>query len=164
MKKTIIASLIGAAFTTPIYAADAVNFNDIIVTASRTPQTREAPVADVSVIDAEEIQRAGQSTLVEILARQPGIEVTSSGGAGTISSIFMRGTNSGHVVILIDGLRIDSATLGSVALENLPVAQIQSIEILRCLLYTSPSPPLGPPIGSYFSRRNVATPLPPSPA
>lgn len=131
MKKTIISSLIGAAFTTPIYAADAVNFNDIIVTASRTPQTREAPVADVSVIDVEEIQRAGQSTLVEILARQPGIEVTSSGGAGTISSIFMRGTNSGHVVILIDGLRIDSATLGSVALENLPVAQIQSIEILR---------------------------------
>lgn len=132
MKKSTIASLIGLAFTTPTFAAENINLEDVVITASRIPQTREAAIADVSVIDAVEIQRAGQSTLVELLARQPGIEITSSGGAGTISSIFMRGTNSGHVVVLIDGLRVDSATLGSTAFENLPMGQIDRIEILRC--------------------------------
>jgi len=131
MKRTTIASLIGLAFTTPIFAAENINLEGIIVTASRMPQTGEAAIADVSIIDAEEIQRTGQSTLVELLARQPGIEITSSGGAGTISSIFMRGTNSGHVIVLIDGLRVDSATLGSTAFENLPVSQIDKVEILR---------------------------------
>jgi vitamin B12 transporter len=131
MKKTTIASLIGLAFSAPIFAAENINLDEVIVTASRTPQPRESAIADVTVIGAEDIQRIGQSTLVELLARQPGVEITSSGGAGTISSIFMRGTNSGHVVVLIDGLRIDSATLGSTALENLPMGQIDRIEILR---------------------------------
>lgn len=131
MKKTTIASLIGLAFSTPTFATENINLDEVIVTASRTPQLRESAIADVTVIDAEEIQRTGQSTLVELLARQPGIEITSSGGAGTISSIFMRGTNSGHLVVLIDGLRIDSATLGSTALENIPIGQIDRIEILR---------------------------------
>ncbi len=131
MKKSTIASLIGLAFIPPVFAAEQINLDEVVVTASRTPQTRENVIADVTVIDAEEIQRTGQSTLVELLAQQSGIEITSSGGAGTISSIFMRGTNSGHVVVLIDGMRVDSATLGSTAFENLPIGQIDKIEILR---------------------------------
>lgn len=125
------ASLVSLAFTSPVFAAETINLNDVVVTASRVPQTRESVIADVSVIDAEEIQRAGQSTLVELLAVQSGIEISSSGGAGTASGIFMRGTNSGHVVVLIDGLRVDSATLGLTAFENLPLGQIDKIEILR---------------------------------
>jgi vitamin B12 transporter len=131
MSNKIIASLIALAFTAPSYSAENINLDDVVVTATRTPQPREAVIADVSLIQAEEIQRTGQTTLVELLAQQPGIEITSSGGAGTISSIFMRGTNSGHVVVLIDGMRVDSATLGSTAFENLPVGQIDKIEILR---------------------------------
>jgi vitamin B12 transporter len=136
MKKSTIASLVALALTSPVlsqtvFAAEQINLDEVVVTASRTPQPRESVIADVTVIDEKEIQRAGQSTLVELLAQQPGIEITSSGGAGTISSIFMRGTNSGHVVVLIDGMRIDSATLGSTAFENLPFGQIDKIEILR---------------------------------
>jgi vitamin B12 transporter len=131
MSKKIIASLVALAFASPSYSAENINLDEVVVTASRTPQTRESVIADVTVIDAEEIQRTGQSTLVELLAQQSGIEITSSGGAGTISSIFMRGTNSGHVVVLIDGMRVDSATLGSTAFENLPIGQIDKIEILR---------------------------------
>lgn len=131
MNKKLIASLIGLALTSPAFAAEQINLDEVVITASRTPQPRESVIADVTVVDEEEIQRAGQSTLVELLAQQPGIEITSSGGAGTISSIFMRGTNSGHVVVLIDGMRIDSATLGSTAFENLPLGQIDKIEILR---------------------------------
>ena len=131
MKKSTIASLVGFALTSPAFAAEQINLDEVVVTASRTPQTRESVIADVTIIDAQEIQRTGQSTLVELLAQQPSIEITSSGGAGTNSSIFMRGTNSGHVVVLIDGMRVDSATLGSTAFENLPVGQIDKIEILR---------------------------------
>ena len=131
VKKTILASMISLAFTLPIYAAEAVDLKDMVVTASRTPQTRESTIGDVTVIDAEEMQRAGQSTLVEVLSRQAGIEMSSSGGAGTVSGIFIRGTNASHVVVLIDGMRVDSATLGSTAFENLPIGQIDRIEILR---------------------------------
>jgi vitamin B12 transporter len=131
MRNSTIASLIALVFTSLSYAAETINLDEVVVTASRTPQTRESVIADVTIIDEEEIQRTGQSTLVELLAQQPGIEIISSGGAGTISSVFMRGTNSGHVVVLIDGMRVDSATVGSTAFENLPIGQIDKIEILR---------------------------------
>ena len=136
MNKNTIASLVALVLSSPVLtqtvvAAEQIDLDEVVVTASRTPQTRESVIADVNVIDEEDIQRTGQSTLVELLAQQPGIEITSSGGAGTLSSIFMRGTNSGHVVVLIDGMRVDSATVGSTAIENLPVGQIDKIEILR---------------------------------
>lgn len=131
MKKTIIASLVALAFASPVYAAEPVDLKDIVVTASRTPQPRESAIADVTVIEAEEIQRAGQSTLTELLARQAGIEMSSNGGTGTASDIFIRGTNSSHVVVLIDGMRVNSATLGTTAYGNLPIDQIDRIEILR---------------------------------
>jgi len=83
------------------------------------------------VIDAEEIQRSGQSTLVELLAHQAGIEISNSGGSGAASGIFIRGTNTSHVLVLIDGMRLNSATLGITAFENLPIGQIDKIEILR---------------------------------
>lgn len=131
MKNTTIASLIGLVFATPIYATENIDLNDIVVTATRTPQTRESLIADVTVIKAEEIQRAGQSTLVELLQMQPGIQISNTGGMGKQSGIFIRGTNPRHIIVLIDGMRFNSATDGSTALENIPVALIDKIEILR---------------------------------
>jgi len=119
------------AFVTSSYSAENTELNDVVVTATRTPQPRESVIADVTVIEAEEIKRAGQSTLVEVLQQQPGIEITNTGGAGKASGIFMRGTNTSHVVVLIDGVRVQSATLGTTTFENLPLAQIDRIEILR---------------------------------
>jgi vitamin B12 transporter len=136
MQKNTLASLISLALVSPLFitsvnAAENVLLDDVVVTATRTPQPREAVIADVSVIEAEEIQRAGQSTLVELLQTQPGIEITNNGGAGSVSGIFMRGTNTSQVVVLVDGMRIGSATAGITALENLPTSQIDRIEILR---------------------------------
>lgn len=131
MKKTIIVSLVGLAFTPVSFAAENIELDDVVVTATRTPQARENVIADVTVIEYEEIQRAGQSNLVDILQRQPGIEVTSNGGAGKLSGIFIRGSNTNHVVVLVDGIRINSATAGTTAFENLPVDLIDRIEILR---------------------------------
>lgn len=131
MKKSTIASLIGLAFSTNSFAAEDINLDNVVVTAARIPQTRESVIGDVTVIDAEEIQRAGQSTFIELMQRQAGVEISSNGGAGQVSSIFLRGTNSNQVVILIDGMRVGSATTGSTAFSNIPLAQIEKIEILR---------------------------------
>lgn len=104
----------------------------VVVTATRQVARSTDLIADASVIDEAEIRRAGPAaTLGELLGRQAGIEFKQDGGPGAASSIFMRGTNSGHVLLLIDGVRYGSATLGSVAWQNLPLAQIERIEIVR---------------------------------
>ncbi|MEW5943827.1 MAG: TonB-dependent receptor [Pseudomonadota bacterium] len=110
----------------PLYRGE-----EIVVTATRTPQPVSALLGDISVITAEEIARAGQSSLVELLQYQPGVEVTTSGGLGSASNVHLRGANSGHTLVLIDGVRVNSATLGSAALEAIPLAQIDRVEILR---------------------------------
>ena len=131
MKRSTIASLIGLAFTTPTFAADNIKLADIVVTASRVPQPLDDVIGDVTVIGLEEIKRAGQSTFVELLQSQPGVEISSNGGAGQISSIFLRGTNSNQVVVLIDGMRVGSVSAGITDFGNIPLSQIDHIEILR---------------------------------
>ena len=131
MKQSIIASLVSLAITSPLFAAENINLDEVVISASRINETLNTTLRDVSVINREEIERAGQSTLVEILQKQPGIEISNAGGAGKASAIFMRGTNTNHVLVLIDGIRVNSATLGTTTFENLPVALIEKIEIVR---------------------------------
>jgi vitamin B12 transporter len=131
MKKAILKGLIGLTLSEFAYANDNTTLDEVVVTATRTPQRQEAVIADTTVISSEEIKRAGQSTLIEVLQRQAGIEISNTGGAGKTSGIFMRGTNSSHVVVLIDGVRMQSATAGTTTLENIPVQHIDRIEIVR---------------------------------
>ena len=131
MKKTTIASLIGLAFSTQAFAAENIHLDDIVVTARRVAQSRESVIADVTVINREQIENAGQSTLTELLSTQPGIEMESSGGVGDISNIHIRGNSSQSVVVLIDGMRIASATLGTSNFSQIQPEQIERIEILR---------------------------------
>ena len=99
MKKTIIASLVGLALSPSSNSAEHIALADIVVTASRMEQSKASVLADVSVIEREQIEQAGQSTLVEVLQTQPGIEITNTGGAGKASGIFVRGTSSNHVLV-----------------------------------------------------------------
>jgi vitamin B12 transporter len=87
-------------------------------------------LSDVQIIDAEEIARSAGASLTSLLQARAGIEISSTGGAGQPSGIFMRGTNSNHAVILVDGVRINSATSGTTALEHIPLNQIERIEIV----------------------------------
>lgn len=131
MNQKLIVSLIGSTLTFPTLAAEQINLDDVVVTASRIEQSRANVIGDVTVIDRETIERAGAASLTDVLRSQPGIQVVNSGGAGTATSIFLRGTNDQHVVLLVDGLRINSATLGTTAYESIPLSQIEKIEILR---------------------------------
>src|SRR5207244_8737525 len=94
------------------------------------PQARSQTLQPVNVITAEDIARGGQQTLVEVLQTLGGDEIASNGGFGQPSSVFMRGANSNHTLVLVDGMRIGSATLGTSALENVPLSQIERSEVV----------------------------------
>lgn len=130
MKKIALASLLSL-LSTHVFAIEPIIADETVVTASRIRQAQRAVIADTTVITAEEIQRAGAQSIIELLQAQPGVEINSNGGPGKVSGIFLRGTNTDHIVVLIDGMRVNSATLGTTAFENIPLAQIDKIEILR---------------------------------
>ena len=101
------------------------------MTATRGAQPIADLLADVTVIGAEEIARAGVQSLAELLQRQPGIEITRNGGPAGVSGVFLRGANRGQTLVLIDGLRVGSASTGATTLEAIPLDEIERIEILR---------------------------------
>ncbi|VEB40282.1 Outer membrane cobalamin translocator [Chromobacterium violaceum] len=103
----------------------------MIVTASRIAQPLSKTLADATVITRDEIEESGAQTLQQVLSRQAAVSITTNGGPGTSSSIFMRGANSNHTVVLVDGMRISSATTGTTAIQSIPLEQIERIEILR---------------------------------
>ena len=92
---------------------------------------RRETVADVTVVDRAELDRSAGQSLVEILARQPGLQFSGSGGLGKTDSLFIRGHETRHTVLLIDGVRVGSATSGTPSLDNLPLDSIERIEIVR---------------------------------
>ncbi len=103
----------------------------IVITSTRQPTREAAQLSDVTVIDRSDIERAAGRTLAELLAQQPGMQFTSNGGLGKSASLFIRGMESRHVLLLIDGVRHGSATLGQPSIENIPLEAIDRIEIVR---------------------------------
>lgn len=111
--------------------ADDAQLGHVVVTATRQAISADEALASVDVIDRDEITRAGNASLVQLLAGRPGVQVSSSGGPGANSSVYIRGANSGHTLLLIDGVRVGSATNGAPTLETIPLELIDRIEILR---------------------------------
>ena len=103
----------------------------VIVTATRTAQSADASLASVSVITREDIEKKQKLSVQDALLGIPGVGVGNSGGLGKPSTVFMRGTNSDHVLVLVDGVRMGSATLGTTAFEDIPIDQVERIEIVR---------------------------------
>ena len=103
----------------------------VAVTAARSSQPIADVLADITVISAEEIARAGAQSLTELLQRQPGVEIIQNGGPGAVAGVFLRGANRGQTLVLIDGLRVASSSAGATSLEAIPLAEIERIEILR---------------------------------
>ncbi|WP_303787353.1 TonB-dependent receptor domain-containing protein [Azovibrio restrictus] len=104
----------------------------IVVTATRQPQRANELLSDVTVIERQEIEAAGPSaSITDLLARQPGIEIKTDGAPGSVANIYLRGSNPGHTLLLVDGMRSGSATMGGANWSYLPLEQVERIEILR---------------------------------
>ena len=121
-----------AALSTLATPASAQNrLNPIIVTGSREPQLLDRVTADVVVIDAERIRASTADSVEDLLRREAGVQVSRNGGPGQSAGVFIRGAGSSNTVVLVDGVRIGSATLGQVGFEAISLSQIERIEVLR---------------------------------
>ena len=111
-------------------AAPTTQSDPVVVTATRTPQPLSDTIQPVRVITHEEILESGQDTLAEVLQTRGGVEIASNGGPGQTSTVFIRGANSNQTLVLLDGVRINSAAGGTASFENIPLNQIARIEIV----------------------------------
>ena len=103
----------------------------LTVTATRNPIPVSQFGGTVSIISADDIERYQYQDITAVLQGIPGIYLSSSGGYGSQSSLFIRGTESDHVVVLIDGVEVTDPASQRFSFEHLPLHNIERIEILR---------------------------------
>lgn len=127
------ASLRVQAQTDPAAQADPADqtFSDeIVVTANRVPSPAETVGSSVTVITRDEIERRHEPSVLDLLRTVPGLEVARAGGPGTATSVFIRGANSNHTLVLIDGVRALN-TSGGFDFSGLDTDNVERIEVLR---------------------------------
>ena len=131
-KTAWVSACVAAALAQGVSAQQAPVFpgSETVVTAARLPQRLSDALRNVTVITAQDIEQSGQLTLTQVLQQFGGLEIASNGGHGNASSVFIRGANAAHTLVLVDGVRLQSATLGTTAFENIALAQIERIEIV----------------------------------
>lgn len=105
--------------------------DEVLVTATRMPLAEIDTLAQVTVITRKDIEAASFATLAELLQRKAQVEIRSTGGPGQPSGAFIRGANAQQTLVLVDGLRIGSATSGSTAFENIALDSIERIEVVK---------------------------------
>ena len=110
---------------------ETVSSDTVVVTATRTAQTADASMASVQVIRRDEIERAQANDVAELLRFFAGVDIGRNGGPGQATSVFIRGTESNHTLLLIDGVKANTATDGGAAWQNIDPALIDHIEIVR---------------------------------
>ena len=111
--------------------ADATPGETIIVTATRTEIPLSDAIVPVTVISREDIELSLAKDLAELLRFQAGIDIGRNGGPGQATSVFMRGTESNHTLVLIDGVRMNPGTLGGAAVQHIAPDMIERIEIVK---------------------------------
>ena len=136
MKLSPIALAVALLPGTPLLAAEltrdeALKLSDTVVSANREPQRRSQTAAATTVFNRDDIERLQVRSVAELLERVPGVSVARSGGAGSLTSLFVRGTASTQTLVLVDGQRIAAASSGTNSLEFLSPDQIERIEVVR---------------------------------
>jgi vitamin B12 transporter len=121
----------GAAAPTISTAQSSHVLREVVVTATRMEQPLVDLVADVSIIDRLQIDRSGATGMVDLLARQPGIEFSRNGGPGATTNLYVRGAESRFMAVFIDGVRVDSQSTGGATWEAIPLSQIDRVEVVR---------------------------------
>lgn len=125
----LVPVVIAAASVNLVSAAETTE--QVIVTATRTAQTADANLSPVVIISREDLETETGAEIIDILHRYPGIDISRNGGPGQQSSIFIRGAESDHTLIMIDGIRINPGTIGTSSIQNIPLDMIERIEIVK---------------------------------
>lgn len=103
----------------------------VVVTATRTATPITDQLSEVTLISRQDIERSAADSLPQLLSQLPGVQMTGDSARGLTASVFIRGSNNQHALVLIDGQRVSSATVGATAIAHLPLAQIERVEVLR---------------------------------
>ena len=133
---------------------------ETVVTATRIARSADQTLAPVSVVTRDDIERRQARSVPELLRGLPGVAFANSGGRGQQTSLFLRGAESDHVLVLVDGMRVGSATTGHFELQHLPIELIERIEVVRgprASLYGSDA--IGGVV-QIFTRRGGGEPTP----
>ena len=131
----LTASILSASFayadTTVLNANTAATLPVIVVTASKTPKAIDQVPARISVIDEQTIQQSAVTDLPHLLQREAALNIVQSGGYGQQTSIFTRGTNSNHTLVLKDGMRSNTATSSAANINLFDLTGVSRIEVLK---------------------------------
>ncbi|MDC9615070.1 TonB-dependent vitamin B12 receptor BtuB [Xenorhabdus khoisanae] len=131
-KHILLAAASVAVFSGLSHAAVADNQDPIVVTANRFKQPISSVLAPMTVVTREDIDKWQSSSLVDVLRRLPSVDIAQNGGIGQYSSLFVRGTNSSHTLVLVDGIRLNQAGItGSADFSQIPISMVQRIEYIR---------------------------------
>lgn len=136
MQKLFFTTVLLTVFTHSLLAQDLQTSEpqalpEMVVTATRTETAKNQLAAGTTVYTRADIERLQVKTFPDLMRGTVGIDMTQQGGDGKTTSIFMRGTNSDHVLVLIDGIKVGSATLGTSPFEFIPIDQVERVEIIR---------------------------------
>ena len=102
----------------PVFATE---IDPVVVTATRTARTADDTLAPVTIVTRDDIKRQQAQSIRDVLRGMPGIGIANSGGAGKNTSVYLRGTESDHVLVLIDGVKVGSATSGTTSFQHIPI-------------------------------------------
>ncbi|HEU4602927.1 MAG TPA: TonB-dependent receptor [Steroidobacteraceae bacterium] len=122
---------VASVFVTSINAAPSEPADEIVSTATRIEQPISDVIGSVTVITRKDIENRAVQSLQDLMRGEVGISVANTGGMGKLSNVFLRGTDAEQVLVLVDGIRVGSATSGTTPFEFLPIDQVERIEIIR---------------------------------
>lgn len=128
---SLLALAVAMALPFAVQAQQATDLDEVVVSGTRTEVAVEDSLVPAQVIGRDAIQRSQARSLGELLQGRAGISIANQGGAGKITTLNLRGAESDHVLVLVDGVRMGSATAGLPALQDLPIDQIDRVEIVR---------------------------------
>lgn len=109
----------------------APSLTETVVSAQRVAQPLTDVLSDVTVLGEAQIRDSGAVNIGDLLARQPGVEMTRNGGPGTSTSLYLRGAETRFTAVYIDGVRVDSQATGGAPWEAIALGQVDRIEIVR---------------------------------
>lgn len=132
-KKTYVSRAIQSALLTCMSTAAIAEgeLETITVTANRSEQAMVSSLSSQYVITRTDIEKIQPHSILDLLKNVAGFDFTQQGGIGQQSSVFVRGANSNHTLVLLDGIRLSSATLGTTELQTISPEQIERIEIVK---------------------------------
>jgi len=109
----------------------ALKLPDVLISANRQVEARNDSSAANTVFTRDDIDRLQPDSVTDLLRRVPGVQVSQTGGRGSLPGVYIRGTQSAQSLVLVDGQRIGSSTSGDSNLQHINIEQVERVEVLR---------------------------------